>query len=38
MAVSSATGVGKGESEAVVSEIVVFDSVCSSLESLGSLD
>lgn len=38
MAVSSATGVGKGESEAVVSETVVFDSVCSSLESLGSLD
>lgn len=38
MAVSSATGVGRGESDVVVSETVVFDSVWSSLESLGSLD
>jgi hypothetical protein len=38
MAVSSATGVGNGESEVVVSETVVFVSVRSSLESLGSLD
>jgi hypothetical protein len=38
MAVSSATDVVKGESEIVVSETVVFVPVCSSLESLGSLD